>query len=157
VSHLYRIPGYIQGLPIGTDGPYRILRGELSSFSLPYQLSESPLAEESTRVTRQVILFPREEKLPFREAGDQNDDGIVVRPRLNKLRPVREGRGLSQSDPLELRGEILPELSGCTTSFLFEARQPEFPLLDKETQAEGQERDARKKDRREEEEDLSPV
>jgi hypothetical protein len=102
-------------------------------------------------------LFPRENELCSREAGDQYDSGIVVRPVLKQLGPVGEGCGLPQSDSFEFSGELLPELPGHTALFLFEACHAELSLLHEQADSERHQRQTRQEDCREEEENLSPV
>jgi len=56
-----------------------------------------------------------------------------------------------------VRGQLLPELPRDAPPLVSQASRAQLALLDDETEAEAQERGARQKDGREEEQNLSPV
>jgi hypothetical protein len=157
VNFLHRLLGELQSLPVAVDGASKVSGNEFRPFSLPDQLSEGPLSQQSSGCSRRLILLPREDELTLRKAGDQDDNGIVVRPGLKKLRPGSKSGGLTKSGSFELRGKLLLELPRHPALFVIQAGGGELPFLDHEAHTERYQRDAGQEDRREEEDDLSPV
>ena len=68
-----------------------------------------------------------------------------------------ESRDLPQGDSFQSGGEILLKLPGDAPPFLLEASLGQLSFLDHQAEPQAQKGNARQKNRREKEEDLSPV
>ena len=71
--------------------------------------------------------------------------------------PNGQSRDLPKGGPLEVRDQLLTELPRDATALVAPPGRVELTLLDDEAQAEADQRGARQEDRRQEEQDLSPV
>jgi hypothetical protein len=89
--------------------------------------------------------------------GDQSHERVIVNPGLEELGMGGEGCDLAEGGSFQLGGQILMELSDNSTPLFLQPGLCELPFLDHQAQPKAQEGDARQEDRREEEEDLSPV
>jgi hypothetical protein len=130
---------------------------ELGAFRLPDALCKRTLPDEPSRLGRPFVVFPRQDDRTPRHPRHQRDRRIIVLVGLEDFGPNGQSRDLPKGGPLEVRDQLLTELPRDATALVAPPGRVELTLLDDEAQAEADQRGAREEDRRQEEQDLSPV